>query len=145
LIFAHIHAMTVQSVIRTLANRIVAVEYRDFRYSNSFGQVDLERGSLIGIGLSRLIIRSLQIALFVVFIGIVHCTVKYFTRDPNVVKSPAPGSPEAVIASPQPAIDYRLHPPQHGETASAAALAGALPPPARTHHLLRQIFHPHGT
>jgi hypothetical protein len=102
------------------------MEYRDFRYSNDLREVELEQGSLIGVALSRLIIKTLQIVMIVVFFGIAHCGVMYFIRSGDAPKIVTAMSPEAVAASPQPAIDYHQHPLQPGLTASPAAVSGAL-------------------
>jgi hypothetical protein len=102
------------------------MEYRDFRYSNELGVVELEPGSCVGTALSRLIIKALQIVMIVVFFGIAHCGLKYFTRDTDPAKTLTAMTPEAAAAALKPAIDYRQHPPPQGATASQAAINGAL-------------------
>ncbi len=102
------------------------MEYRDFRYSNELGVVELEPGSRIGVALSRLIIKTIQIVMIVVFVGLAHCGVKYLTWDADPPKTLTPFSPAAVAAASTPALDYRQHPPPRGATASPAAITGTL-------------------
>jgi len=53
------------------------MEYRNFEYTNDLGQVELERGSLIGTALSWVIIQLLKIALLAVIAGLGFCILKY--------------------------------------------------------------------
>jgi hypothetical protein len=101
------------------------VEYRDFQYSNEYGGLDLQRGSMVGTALSWLVIKALYITLSVICLGLGIATWKYFTADIVPPATAAPFSPQAV-ATPLPTIDYSLHPLRGGLTASPAAVLGAL-------------------
>jgi preprotein translocase subunit SecF len=54
------------------------MEYRSFDYTNELGQVELERGSWIGVAVSWVILQSLKIALLVVIAGLGFSVFKYF-------------------------------------------------------------------
>lgn len=56
------------------------MQYRDFRYSNEFGQVDLQRGSIVGMVLSWVLVKALQFSLLGVVAGIGYSGWKYFVQ-----------------------------------------------------------------
>ncbi len=86
------------------------MEYRSFEYTNDLNQVELKRGSLIGIAVSWLIIQSLKVTLILVAAGIAFSIFKYF--DPSVASAKVldPNSPAAVYSSTVPPLDYGLNP-----------------------------------
>jgi hypothetical protein len=93
------------------------MEYRDFRYTNELGNVQLERGSLLGICVSWLILKVLGISLVLVVAGISFCSWKYLTLDQVHASTLDPMTPEGVAASHIPPIDYGQYPPRSGLTA----------------------------
>ncbi len=53
------------------------MEYRSFDYTNEFGQVELARGSWMGVAVSWVILQTLKMALLVVIAGLGFCVFKY--------------------------------------------------------------------
>jgi hypothetical protein len=53
------------------------MEYRSFEYTNEFGQVELARGSWIGVAVSWVILQTLKIALLAVVVGLAFSVFKY--------------------------------------------------------------------
>ncbi len=86
------------------------MEYRSFEYTNDLNQVELKRGSLLGIALSWIIIQSLKITLILVAAGIGFSIFKYFDPTVAAAKILDPSSPAAVYSSAVPPLDYGLHP-----------------------------------
>jgi hypothetical protein len=54
------------------------MEYRNFEYTNGDGQVQLERGSSLGVAVSWVILKALNIALLLVVAGLGFSVFKYF-------------------------------------------------------------------
>jgi len=113
------------------------MEYRDFRYSNEHGQVDLKRGSYIGIAVSWLILKSLHIVLFLIVVGIGFSTWKYFMSNQVEAKLIDPMSPEGVYNSSAPMIDYS----KHALPAGAVDTPSYSPVPAPSHRLASRMTH----
>jgi hypothetical protein len=88
------------------------MEYRQFEYTNELGQVELQRGSLVGIALSWVIIQSLKIALLVVIAGLGFSVFKYFAPAPMTAAVTAPFARVAAYSASIIPADYRPHP--HG-------------------------------
>jgi len=86
------------------------MEYRSFEYTNDLNQVELKRGSLIGIAVSWILIQSLKVALILVAAGLAFSIFKYL--DPTVASAKAldPYSPAAVYSSSVPPLDYSVNP-----------------------------------
>ena len=101
---------------------------RDARRAEKAERMHVQRVSIIGRGVSWIILQSLGLGLFAVAGGIAYSTWKYLTLD-NTPKPPDPFSPAAVYASPTPPIDYSQHAPPAGSTAPVPLPAPYPPPP----------------
>ena len=64
------------------------MQYRDFKFTNELGQVELARGSIIGEAVARLTVKLLLVALMAVGAGTAIAGAMYFSRDAAVARQP---------------------------------------------------------
>jgi hypothetical protein len=65
------------------------MEYRCFEYTNADGQVELQRGSWVGVAVSWVILKSLKMSLLLVIAGLGFSVIKYFDPALGSVAFPA--------------------------------------------------------
>ena len=126
------------------------MKLRDARRAEKADIVQVQRISLIGRGVSWLVLKLLGLSLLTVIAGIGFSAWKYLSQDSAPPRMPDPFTPAAVYASPTPPIDYRQHPPPAGSVAPVPLPTSYLPPvplphmppmPAATHHLPPHAMH----
>jgi hypothetical protein len=120
-------------------NHLGGMKTRDFRQMPMVEHVvEVQRVSLIGRGISWVVLKVLSLVLITVIAGIGFATFQYFVRSDAVPLPLAPYSPAAVAASAVPPIDYRQHAPPPGYTGDnvplpALVAAPPLPQAVGTH------------